>query len=164
MRRLVRDDVARELIFSGRIFNGQEALGLGQATRVCNDPRSEALAFAKEVATKSPDVDQRGQAAPRPGCRGRSACDTAGRDHRTGEADWIAQSGRGGAGGSGEAGAPAPTDAVPSHGSRCAPEEAAMAMVQMSAIPRFHAARKGADAAVLTHDGCTVSWGEAPPL
>jgi bile acid-coenzyme A ligase len=35
-----------------------------------------------------------------------------------------------------------------------------MAMVQMSAIPRFHAARKGAGAAVLTHDGCTVSWGE----
>jgi bile acid-coenzyme A ligase len=35
-----------------------------------------------------------------------------------------------------------------------------MAMVQMSAIPRFHAARKGADAAVLTHDGWAVSWGE----
>ena len=35
-----------------------------------------------------------------------------------------------------------------------------MTIVQMSAIPRFHAARKGADAAVLTHDGCAVSWGE----
>jgi bile acid-coenzyme A ligase len=35
-----------------------------------------------------------------------------------------------------------------------------MAMVQMSAIPRFQAARKGAGAAVLTHDGCTLSWGE----
>jgi bile acid-coenzyme A ligase len=35
-----------------------------------------------------------------------------------------------------------------------------MAVVQMSAIPRFHAARKGAGAAVLTHDGWTVSWGE----
>ena len=33
MRGLVRDDVARELIFSGRIFNGQEALRLGLATR-----------------------------------------------------------------------------------------------------------------------------------
>jgi enoyl-CoA hydratase/carnithine racemase len=39
MRGLVRDDMARELIFSGRIFNGQEALGLGLATRVCDDPR-----------------------------------------------------------------------------------------------------------------------------
>ena len=56
LRRLVRDDVARELIFSGRIFNGQEALGLGLATRVCDDPRGEALAFAKEVAAKSPDA------------------------------------------------------------------------------------------------------------
>ena len=56
LRRLVRDDVARELIFSGRIFNGQEALGLGLATRVCDDPRGEALAFAKGVAAKSPDA------------------------------------------------------------------------------------------------------------
>jgi len=35
-----------------------------------------------------------------------------------------------------------------------------MTIVQMSAIPRFHAARKGADAAVLTQDGCAVSWGK----
>jgi enoyl-CoA hydratase/carnithine racemase len=56
IRRLVRDDVARELIFSGRIFSGQEALGLGLATRVCEDPRGEALAFAKELAAKSPDA------------------------------------------------------------------------------------------------------------
>jgi acyl-CoA synthetase (AMP-forming)/AMP-acid ligase II len=40
------------------------------------------------------------------------------------------------------------------------PDEAAMTVVQMSAIPRFDAARKGADATVLTHDGCTVTWGE----
>jgi enoyl-CoA hydratase/carnithine racemase len=56
MRGLVRDDVARELVFSGRIFSGQEALGLGLATRVCSDPRREALAFATEVAAKSPDA------------------------------------------------------------------------------------------------------------
>jgi enoyl-CoA hydratase/carnithine racemase len=56
MRRLLRDDVAQELIFSGRIFNGQEASRLGLATRVCDDPRGEALAFAKEVAAKSPDA------------------------------------------------------------------------------------------------------------
>jgi len=35
-----------------------------------------------------------------------------------------------------------------------------MAIVQMSAIPRFHAARKGEGAPVLTHDGRTISWGE----
>ncbi len=45
IRGLVRDDVARELVFSGRIFNGQEALGLSLATRVCDDPRGEALAM-----------------------------------------------------------------------------------------------------------------------
>jgi len=44
MRGLVRDDVARELTFSGRIFSGQEALGLGLATRVCDDPRGDSLA------------------------------------------------------------------------------------------------------------------------
>jgi enoyl-CoA hydratase/carnithine racemase len=61
MRGLVRDDMARELIFSGRIFNGQEALGLGLATPVCDDPRREALAFAKEVAAKSPDAIRAGK-------------------------------------------------------------------------------------------------------
>jgi len=61
MRGLVRDDVARELTFSGRIFSGQEALGLGLATRVCDDPRREALAFAKEVAAKSPDAIRAGK-------------------------------------------------------------------------------------------------------
>jgi enoyl-CoA hydratase/carnithine racemase len=106
MRGLVRDDVARELIFSGRIFSGQEAFGFGLATRVCDDPRGEALAFAKEGGRQEPRRDPRGQAAPRTGCRGPSAGDTAGRNHRTGEADWITQSGRGGVGEFGEARAP----------------------------------------------------------
>jgi bile acid-coenzyme A ligase len=35
-----------------------------------------------------------------------------------------------------------------------------MAVVQVSAIPQFHATRKGAGASVLTHDRRTVSWGE----
>ena len=43
------------------IFNGQEALRLGLATRVCDDPRAEALAFAKEVAAKSPDAIRAGK-------------------------------------------------------------------------------------------------------
>jgi enoyl-CoA hydratase/carnithine racemase len=61
LRGLLRDDVARELTFSGRIFSGQEALGLGLATRVCDDPRAEALAFAKEVAAKNPDAIRAGK-------------------------------------------------------------------------------------------------------
>jgi enoyl-CoA hydratase/carnithine racemase len=54
MRDLLRDDVARELTFSGRIFSGEEALQMGLATRVCADPRAEALAFAREVAGRNP--------------------------------------------------------------------------------------------------------------
>jgi len=61
LRGLVRDDVARELTFSGRVFSGQEALGLGLATRVCENPRAEALAFAREVAAKNPDAIRAGK-------------------------------------------------------------------------------------------------------
>jgi enoyl-CoA hydratase/carnithine racemase len=44
------------LVFSGRVFSGEEALALGLATRVCEDPRSEALALAKDIAARSPDA------------------------------------------------------------------------------------------------------------
>ncbi|MGE3248808.1 MAG: crotonase/enoyl-CoA hydratase family protein [Hyphomonadaceae bacterium] len=54
LRGLVRDDYARELTYSGRVFNGEEAQRLGIATRVCADPRAEALALAKEIAAKNP--------------------------------------------------------------------------------------------------------------
>lgn len=54
MRQLVRDDIARDLTFSGRIFDGEEAVRIGMATRVMADPRAEALAFAKEVAGRNP--------------------------------------------------------------------------------------------------------------
>ena len=61
MRQLVRDDVARELTYSGRIFTGEEAFKLGLATRVCADPHAEALAFAAEIAAKSPDAIRAGK-------------------------------------------------------------------------------------------------------
>lgn len=54
MKGLVRDDVARELTYTGRIFQGEEAARLGIATRVCDDPRAEALVLAAEIASKSP--------------------------------------------------------------------------------------------------------------
>lgn len=53
---LVRDDILRELSYTGRIFSAQEALGYGLATRICDDPRAEALAIAREIAGKSPDA------------------------------------------------------------------------------------------------------------
>jgi enoyl-CoA hydratase/carnithine racemase len=56
MRGLARDDIIRELSFTGRIFSGREALEYGLATRLAADPRSEALALARDVAAKSPDA------------------------------------------------------------------------------------------------------------
>jgi enoyl-CoA hydratase/carnithine racemase len=56
MRGLVRDDIVRELTYTGRMFSGEEAGRIGFATRVCADPRTEALAVAREIAAKSPDA------------------------------------------------------------------------------------------------------------
>jgi enoyl-CoA hydratase/carnithine racemase len=44
---LVRDDILRELTYTGRIFSAQEALGYGLATRVCDDPRAAAFEVAR---------------------------------------------------------------------------------------------------------------------
>jgi enoyl-CoA hydratase/carnithine racemase len=52
---LVRDDILRELTYTGRIFSAQEALSFGLATRICDDPVAAALEAAREIAGKSPD-------------------------------------------------------------------------------------------------------------
>lgn len=54
MRLLARDDVVRELTYSGRQFSGEEAVQYGFATRVCADPRADALALAAEIAGRNP--------------------------------------------------------------------------------------------------------------
>jgi enoyl-CoA hydratase/carnithine racemase len=56
MRHLAREDVVRELTYTGRIFNGAEAQQLGFVTRVVDDPRAAAFETAKEIANKSPDA------------------------------------------------------------------------------------------------------------
>lgn len=61
MRSLARADVIRELTWSGRVFDGVEAQALGFATRVCADPRAEALALAREIAGRSPDAIRAGK-------------------------------------------------------------------------------------------------------
>lgn len=50
----VRDDVLRELIYTHREFSGSEALGLGFATHVDENPLERAMALAHEIAGKSP--------------------------------------------------------------------------------------------------------------
>jgi enoyl-CoA hydratase/carnithine racemase len=54
IRGLLRDDIARELTYTGRIFTGQGALALGLATHVSADPYKDALALAAEIAGRSP--------------------------------------------------------------------------------------------------------------
>jgi enoyl-CoA hydratase/carnithine racemase len=56
MRRLVRDDVVRELTYTGRVFSGEEARDLGFATKVSATPYDDAMALAREIAQKSPDA------------------------------------------------------------------------------------------------------------
>jgi enoyl-CoA hydratase/carnithine racemase len=56
MWRLAREDVIRELTYTGRIFSGEEAVALGLATRVAADPRAEALDLAREIAGKNPQA------------------------------------------------------------------------------------------------------------
>ena len=53
---LVRDDILRELTFTGRIFSAEEALSYGLATRICEDPLATAFEVAREIAGKSPDA------------------------------------------------------------------------------------------------------------
>jgi len=52
--RLVGLDVAKELTFTGRMVSGEEAVGLGLATRISHHPLEEALALARDIASKSP--------------------------------------------------------------------------------------------------------------
>jgi enoyl-CoA hydratase/carnithine racemase len=54
--RVLASDVAKELTFTGRVFSGEEALGLGVVTRLEEDPLEAARAVAFEIASKSPDA------------------------------------------------------------------------------------------------------------
>jgi enoyl-CoA hydratase/carnithine racemase len=56
MRHLAREDVVRELTYTGRVFDGAEAARLGFVTRLVADPRAAAFETAKEIAQKSPDA------------------------------------------------------------------------------------------------------------
>ena len=54
--RLVGLDVAKELAFTGRVVSGEEAVELGLATHLADDPRAAALELAREIASKSPQA------------------------------------------------------------------------------------------------------------
>ncbi len=54
--RLLPLDVAKELTWTGRMVSGEEAVTLGLATRVSDEPRATALAWAGELAASNPDA------------------------------------------------------------------------------------------------------------
>jgi enoyl-CoA hydratase/carnithine racemase len=56
LSQLVRADVAKELVFSARVFDGREAYALGLATRLSETPYEDAHSLAKEIANRSPDA------------------------------------------------------------------------------------------------------------
>ncbi len=56
LTQLVGADVAKELVFTARIFDGREAKELGLATKLSDTPYDDAMALAREIAGRSPDA------------------------------------------------------------------------------------------------------------
>jgi enoyl-CoA hydratase/carnithine racemase len=48
-------DVAKELVFTARVFDGREAFALGLATTLSDTPHESAMAMAHEIAGRRPD-------------------------------------------------------------------------------------------------------------
>jgi len=59
LTRLVRDDVARELVFTGRRIEASEAFDLGLVTRLSDSPEDDARELAAEIATRRPEAVRR---------------------------------------------------------------------------------------------------------
>lgn len=57
-RSFVRDDVLRELTYTNRIFSGTEGKELGFVTHLSDKPHEDAMALAKEIASRNPDAVQ----------------------------------------------------------------------------------------------------------
>lgn len=54
LSKLVRPDVARELTFTARVFDGREANELGLVTRLSETPYDDAMSMAADIAGRSP--------------------------------------------------------------------------------------------------------------
>ncbi len=61
LRDVVPLDVAKELTFTGRIVQADEARSLGLVTRIAEDPIGQAMVLAREIASKSPDAIRLGK-------------------------------------------------------------------------------------------------------
>jgi enoyl-CoA hydratase/carnithine racemase len=56
LSRLVRDDVMKDLVFTGRILPASEGAPLGLVTRLADDPVAAAMDAAREIAGRSPSA------------------------------------------------------------------------------------------------------------
>jgi enoyl-CoA hydratase/carnithine racemase len=56
LRDILAVDRVKELAWSGRIVNGEEALQLGLVTALHDDPLAAAVQTAAEISAKSPDA------------------------------------------------------------------------------------------------------------
>ena len=56
LSRLVRDDVMKELVFTGRVLPASEGAALGLVTKLSDTPVDDAMAMAREIAGRSPDA------------------------------------------------------------------------------------------------------------
>jgi enoyl-CoA hydratase/carnithine racemase len=56
LSRLVRPDIAKELVFTAKVISGREGFEIGLATHLSDNPHSDALAIAREIAGRSPDA------------------------------------------------------------------------------------------------------------
>ena len=56
LSRLVRPDIAKELVFTAKVISGREGFEIGLVTHLSDDPRSDAMVLAREIAGRSPDA------------------------------------------------------------------------------------------------------------
>src|SRR5687767_4267318 len=54
LSRLVRNDIARELTYTARVFDGAAAHAMGLVTHLADEPYGAAHALAREIADRSP--------------------------------------------------------------------------------------------------------------
>ena len=95
MRHLAREDVVRELTYTGRVFNGEEAQQLGFVTRVVDRSARRGAGDGEGDRRQEPRRDPRRQAPAERRRRGRCRHGPDGRVGRAAEADRLAQPARG---------------------------------------------------------------------